>query len=308
MQKDQHSYKALVFGGSGFLGSYVVDELVERGHDVTVFDISSPAARVTHTDKITHIRGDIMDMDAVMTAVRGHDVVYNCAGLADLNDSIGNPVDAVRLNVLGNTHILEACRQYAVTRFVYASTVYVFSQYGAVYGASKRSCELLIEQYRRLYGLDFTIIRYGSVYGARADGHNRIYRILKQALTEQKITFKGDGSEEREYIHGKDAAKLSVDILDPSFRNQSIMLTGVERFQYTQLLKMIAEILNNEVEIEFLNEEYKGHYNITPYSFTPTLGQKLVNNPSMDFGLGILECVQALHQDLFPDMHNTPSD
>lgn len=158
------------------------------------------------------IEGDIMDADAVADAVAGHGVVYNFAGLADLNDSIDRPVETVQLNVMGNLNVLEASRAAKVERFVYASSVYVFSHKGAFYGASKKSSELIIEQYGDQYDLDYTIVRYGSVYGERADASNRIYRLIRQALTEGKITFPGDGSEEREYIHGRDAGKLSVDI------------------------------------------------------------------------------------------------
>ncbi|NQV56702.1 MAG: NAD(P)-dependent oxidoreductase, partial [Rhodospirillales bacterium] len=231
-------------------------------------------------------------------AVTGQDIVYNFAGLADLNDSIDRPVETVQLNVLGNLNILEACRANKIQRFVYASSVYVFSHKGAFYGASKKSSELIIEQYGNQYDLDYTIIRYGSVYGERADTNNRIYRVIRQALTEGKITFLGDGSEEREYIHGRDAGKLSVDILDQAYRNQHVILTGIERHRYSDLLEMVREMMNNEINIEMLDQDYKGHYVMTPYSFSPTVGVKLVNNPSIDFGQGMLECIENVFHEL----------
>ncbi|MBT4589811.1 MAG: NAD(P)-dependent oxidoreductase [Rhodospirillaceae bacterium] len=254
--------KVLVFGGAGFLGSYVVDELITRGHDVSIFDIK-PSPYVN--GKATMIVGDIMDADAVRAAIQGQDAVYNFAGLADLNDSIDKPVETVTLNVIGNLNILDAARHAGVKRYMYASSVYVFSQKGAFYGASKKSSELIVEQYGEQYDIDYTIVRYGSVYGERADANNRIYRIIREALTAKKISFQGDGSEEREYVHGRDAAKLSVDVLeDDKYRNQNVILTGIERFQYSELLSFVKEMLNDEVSIEMLDQDYKGHYVLTP--------------------------------------------
>lgn len=292
---DSKPKNIIVFGGAGFLGSYVVEELVRRGHQVTVYDRKAP---VGIKNGFQVIEGDIMDGGAVAAAVAGQNAVYNFAGLADLNDSIDRPMETVQLNVMGNLNVLEACRAAKVERFVYASSVYVFSHKGAFYGASKKSSELIIEQYGEQYGLDYTIVRYGSVYGERADASNRIYRLIRQALTEGKITFAGDGSEEREYIHGRDAGKLSVDILGEAYAGQHVILTGIERHRYSDLLALVREMLNGEVDIEMLDQNYKGHYVMTPYSFSPTVGVKLVNNPSIDFGQGVLECVEHVFHEL----------
>jgi UDP-glucose 4-epimerase len=240
-----------------------------------------------------------MDVEAVKAAIKGHDAVYNFAGLADLNDSIDKPVETVTLNVIGNLNILEAARLAGVKRYLYASSVYVFSQKGAFYGASKKSSELIVEQYGEQYDIDYTIVRYGSVYGERANSNNRIYRILREALTEHKITFKGNGLEEREYVHGRDAGKLSVDVLeDNKYCNQNVILTGIERFRYSDLLGFVKEMLNNEVSVEMLDQDYEGHYTLTPYSFSPSIGVKLVNNPSVDFGQGLLQCINHVFNEL----------
>jgi len=288
--------KVLVFGGAGFLGSYVVDELITRMHDVTIYDLKT--SLYTNVNA-TIIVGDIMDVEAVKAAIKGHDAVYNFAGLADLNYSIDKPVETVTLNVIGNLNILEAARLAGVKRYLYASSVYVFSQKGAFYGASKKSSELIVEQYGEQYDIDYTIVRYGSVYGERANSNNRIYRILREALTEHKITFKGNGLEEREYVHGRDAGKLSVDVLeDNKYCNQNVILTGIERFRYSDLLGFVKEMLNNEVSVEMLNQDYEGHYTLTPYSFSPSIGVKLVNNPSVDFGQGLLQCINHVFNEL----------
>ncbi len=287
--------KALIFGGSGFLGSYVADELTKRKNQVTLFD-KEKSAYLQKNQKI--ILGDILDQKSVINAAKGFDVVYNFAGLADINVSIYKPYETIQLNVLGNLNILEACRAHRVQRFIYASSAYAFSAKGSFYGVSKHASEKIIEEYGKQFGIKYTIIRYGSVYGERADVQNRIYRLLEEAVLKKQITFKGNGDEEREYIHARDAAKLSVDILDKKHENQHITLTGIERFKYKELLNMIKEIFNDSIKIKFLKQNYKGHYLITPYSFSPMTSQKIVNNPYIDMGQGLLEIISKLHKDL----------
>lgn len=284
--------KAIVFGGAGFLGSHVADELSAAGHTVTIFDVTT-SKYLQDSQKM--IQGDILDSLAVKAAVKGHDVVYNFAGLADLNHSIERPKETLELNVMGNLNVLEAARDAQVKRYLYASTVYVFSKQGSFYGISKYASEKIVEEFSRQHEMDFTILRYGSVYGPRCDSKNRIYRLLKEALESGRIVFQGNGDEEREYIHVRDAAKLSVQVLGANYRNRHIMLTGTERYRYDDLLQMIREILNNKIKIVYLNEEYQGHYVKTPYSFSPAVSHKLVANPFTDFGQGLLETIEEIN-------------
>ena len=293
--------KTIVFGGSGFLGSYVVDALAERGHEVVIFDRRPSRWH----PQLPFIDGDILDRDRVAQAIAGCDYVYNLAGAADVEMSVAFPLDYLEANIIGNAIIVEAARQSGVKRFVYASSAYALSERGAFYGTSKRCSEKVIELYKEHYGLDYTILRYGSVYGARADEKNRIHRLLVQALTEGRLIFPGDGSEEREYIHAADAARLSVDILNEEGRNGTFILTGIERFSYRNLLKLINEILGDRIEITFLENQYKGHYAMTPYSFHPSLGKKLISNPGIDFGQGLLSCIEALHKELHGELSGT---
>lgn len=287
--------KVLVVGGSGFLGSYVVDELIARGHRVTVFDRLPPDHAPPGT---AYIAGDVLDPGAVDRAVAGAEIVYHFAGQPDIGRSLSDPVGTIQLNVLGTTHVLDACRRFGVRRMLFASTLYIFSDSGAFYGASKHCCERLVDEYNKIFGLETTIIRYGSVYGERADAQNRIFRILRQAIEQKRIVFPGDGSEVREYIHGIDAARLSADLLEAGYGNQAVMLTGAERYCYRDLLELIREILGGEVALEYQNLDYPGHYHLTPYSFVPKLSLKLIANPALDLGQGLLHCIRHIHDTL----------
>lgn len=289
---------AVVFGGSGFLGSHVADALQEAGWAVRICDIASspflaPGQEMVHCD--------ILDPAAVARAVAGAAVVYNFAGLADIGESRDKPVDTVKLNVLGNTHILDACRHEAVRRYVFASTVYVYSERGSFYRASKQASERIIEAYQERYSIPYTILRYGSLYGRRADSRNGIHRILHAALTRGEVTYSGSGDEQREYIHVRDAALLSVRILAPEFANQHVILTGPYPCRVRDLMEMVREMLGGRPAVRFENQPLAGHYTITPYNFLPRVGRKLVGESYTDLGQGLLDCLAEMHEREHPD-------
>lgn len=282
--------KIIVFGGSGFLGSYVADALTQAGHAVTVFDVK-PSAYLQDGQQM-HV-GDILDARQVMDAVNGQDVVYNFAGISDLDNAATQAIDTIRLNIEGNANILEACRASGVKRFVYASSIYVYSDKGGFYRCSKQASEVYIEEFNRKYGLGFTILRYGTLYGPRANEHNSIYRYLKQAM-EGRIVCDGDGEEIREYIDVRDAAALSVDILDKEYSNRCIVISGHHPMKFKDMLFTIKEILGKDIKINFKGEKSPDHYSYTPYSFTPKVGHKLIAQCYVDMGQGLLECLHDM--------------
>ena len=284
--------KVLVIGGSGFVGSHVVEALIEAGHRVTVFD----RLRSDHIHPSAgFIQGEITDAEGVESAVQGHSIVYNFAGIADIGEASKRPLEVAKVNILGNVHVLEACRKNGVERIVYASSVYVFSDTGSFYKCGKRTCEEYLMEYQRQFGLNFTILRYGTLYGNRSDESNSIHRYLKQALFEGRIVYLGDEDFVREYIHVEDAARLSVEILKKEFLNEFVILTGPSSINVKELLGMIQEMLGGKIRIEYRDPpEY--HYKITTYSFNPKLGKKLVSRTYYDMGQGLLKCLQELHE------------
>jgi UDP-glucose 4-epimerase len=284
--------KAIVFGGSGFLGSHVADCLTRRGYGVTIFDVKPSPYLLPEQ---TMVVGDILDEAAVNAVIKGQDVVYNFAGIADLDDATTKARLTVQLNVQGNLNIMEGCLRTPIKRFVYASTIYVYSQKGGFYRCSKQAAEIYIEEYLHRYGLDFTILRYGTLYGPRADERNSIYRYLQQALEKGRIVCQGSGEETREYIHVADAARLTVDILHEDYRNRHIIITGHHPMKFKEMLLMIKEILGGNISIEFSGEQDAHHYSLTPYSFVPKIGHKLVDHCYLDMGQGLLECLHEMH-------------
>jgi len=285
--------RVTVIGGSGFLGSHVADELGASGHEVCLYDrVPSPWLQPSQRMVV----GDVLDLDGLSAALAGSDAVYHFAAFADLNEALDKPLDTVRVNVLGTVNVLEACRRHGVKRLVYASTVYVYSREGGFYRCSKQAAEHYVEEYQRAYGLEFTILRYGSLYGPRADATNGLYQIVRDALQYGSISYDGNPESIREYIHVQDAARASVVALGGEFRNESVIVTGPQPMRVMDLLKMLAEILGLPDTVTFKNEAYAGHYVRTPYAYQPKLGRKYVPTLHVDLGQGLLELIDEVRR------------
>jgi UDP-glucose 4-epimerase len=287
--------KVLVIGGAGFLGSHVADALTEAGYSVTIFDKEESKWLKNNQQMIV---GDILDQGLLNDAIKNCTAVYNFAAIADLNEAILKPVETARINVLGNVQILDACQKNQVNRYVYASTVYVHSREGGFYKCSKQASENYVEEYQKSFGLDYTILRYGSLYGPRSDKHNGLFRIVKDILEKGLVKYEGNVDSVREYIHVEDAARASVIALSDEFKNQHVVLTGHEPMKVLDLLKMLAEILDIKKEIEFEDLPYAGHYVRTPYAYQTKIGRKFIPPMHVDLGQGLLQLIDEIKSSL----------
>jgi UDP-glucose 4-epimerase len=286
---------SVVTGGAGFLGSHLADELACRGHSVTIFDLKEAAALEPGQKQVI---GDLTDFDLLCKTIAGADYVYHYAALSDLTKARELPRETVKANVEGTVNVLEAARRAKIKRFVFSSTIYVYSDEGSFYRASKQACEAYIEEYQARFGLDYTILRFGSLYGPRADESNGLYRLLREAARTGKIHYYGEPEDSREYIHVADAARLSADILAPEYANQHLIITGHYPMRARDLFTMFSEILGRQIQIEYTKPEIPdGHYRITPYHFHPRVGKKLTSNLYVDFGQGILQVLEQISQE-----------
>jgi UDP-glucose 4-epimerase len=293
------SKKVVVFGGSGFLGSHVADVLTEKGYEVIVFDLVQ-SKYINEKQKM--VIGDINDLGQIKEVVKSAHYVYHFAGLADINLSKKKPVETVKNNILSTTYILEACKEFKISRFVFASTIYVYSDLGSFYRSSKQACEMLIENYSEEFSLNYTILRYGSLYGRRANNFNFINNAITQALVEGEIKRKGNGEEVRDYIHVIDAAKASVEILNDKYINSHIMIKGTQTIKVKNLLMMINEILGNNIKIKYTKgDHYEGHYQLTPYSFRPRVAEKYLLKTYHDLGQGLLDSIYDIYKQLYKE-------
>ncbi|MDH3745760.1 MAG: NAD(P)-dependent oxidoreductase [Acidobacteriota bacterium] len=286
--------RALVTGGSGFLGSFIADVLTEKGLEVTIFD-RQPSPYLGSGQSM--VVGDVRNSEALVSAAEGADAVFHFAALADLNEAHARARETTETNILGTVNALQAAQQVGASRFLFASTVYVYSRAGGFYRCSKQACEAYIEEFQVQAGLPFTILRYGSLYGPRSGESNGVYRLLKQAAQEGRVAAIGHPDDTREYLHVEDAARLSVEALEKDYENRRLVITGSHPTRLRDLFTMFSEILGQKLDIEYQEPEtnHDTHYRVTPYTFTPRTGHKLTARHSVDMGQGVLQLLEELH-------------
>jgi UDP-glucose 4-epimerase len=288
--------KILFFGGSGFLGTYFCKNLLEN-NKVTIFDIKKP--NFTHKN-LKFIVGDILNESSVEKAIKKYDIVFHFAGWSDLETSIKNRDRTMELNILGTMNILKYCAQNKIKKFVYASTLYVFSRFGGSYKTSKQICELLINDYFKNTNVNYNILRFGSLYGPSAPKGNAIHDLVNMAIKKKEITYWGSGEETRQYIHARDAAKICENILSNAKLPTYLTLSGQESIRVKDLLIVINEIFKNKLKIKYNINKLKSssHYKNTPFNFdktdifTPNTGQKILFDSYTELAEGIYEVIK----------------
>tara|TARA_A100001015_G_C14989113_1_gene712991 strand:- start:436 stop:1308 length:873 start_codon:yes stop_codon:yes gene_type:complete len=286
--------KVLVTGGSGFLGKSISDYFSRNGHEILIFDKNEPKELL---DNQVFLEGDLFDGKKLNEALKGIDIVLHFAAQADIDYSDENPAETLQNNIQGTINLLEQVKDLNLKRLFFSSSVYVNSKHGSFYGVSKQCCEKIIEEYSRKYGIDFTILRYGSLYGPQANEFNSISNIIESALKNKKIERAGDGEEIREYVFIDDAAEMTYETLSDEYINKHIFISGNQQIKVKDLLLMLNEILGGDIEIlykEKNNDEL--HYGITPYSFKMNSAKRIALKNFTDLGDGLLQVIQGVSE------------
>lgn len=254
--------KVLVTGGSGFIGSHVVDRLRRRGAHVRVFDMVMPTFR----DDIEFYQGSLLDIEALRMAMSGIDIVYHLAAVADVKDVFEEPHYAESINVRGTINTLEASRKSRrIRRFIYGSTTWVYSEVNEsfvneetplrppthLYTATKIASEYYCQCYNSLYKLPVTILRYGIPYGPRARGGAVIPIFVRKALNGEPLTIAGDGLQFRKFVYVEDLAEGNVLALASPGENTIYNLDGAEKVTIRQIAETVRRLIGN-VKIEYV--------------------------------------------------------
>ncbi len=241
--------RILVTGGSGFIGSHVVDELIKNGHQVRILDVKLP-----HLENVDFVNGSILDLDAIKKATSEVDVVYHLAGVSNIDKVKDNPLKTIESNILGTANLLERVRVQTISRFILASSVYLYDKGGHLYTYSKRVSENLCKYYQELYDLPYTIIRLATAYGPRSRGEDVISIFIKNSLEGQTMSVKGGGSQIRNFIYVEELAEGCVKALSEKCKNNIITLAGNEQINIRELSFLVKKLFNGQVSINMESE------------------------------------------------------
>ncbi len=252
--------KALVTGGSGFIGSHVVDQLIAAGHEARVLDMV-PWAYDGDRDVVI---GNLLDPGELRAAAAGCDVIVHLAAAADVGLVAKNPTQSEELNARGTLNILEAAREIGA-RVIYASTIWVYSDVvepdvdedsqlalpSHLYTATKLAGEMYCRSYSELYDVPTTILRFGIPYGPRARPAAVLPIFVNKALAGDPLTIAGDGMQTRRFVYVEDLADGVVRALAPEAEGRVYNLVSDEDTSVKDIAEAVRAAVG-DVEITYV--------------------------------------------------------
>lgn len=257
--------RVLVTGGAGFIGSHIVELLIEHGNDVAVLDNLSTGAEENLPPGVRLYKTDISSpgIRDVFAAERPEVVIHHAAQI-DVRRSVEDPLADAQVNILGSINLLEQARLAGVRKVVYASSAAVYGNPLTVpvteehpilatspYGASKYTVEKYLYLYRQLYGLDYTVLRYANVYGPRQDplGEGGVVAIFSHRIAKGlPVTIFGDGEQTRDYIYVGDVARANLLALTAG-DGEVVNIGCGEEVSVNRLLDVMQEVAGTEVTV-----------------------------------------------------------
>jgi UDP-glucose 4-epimerase len=258
--------RVLVTGGSGFIGSHVVDRLLRHGHQPRIFDLVH--SRRNGSGAVECVTGDILDGSSLRLAMRSCDAVIHLAAVADVNQVALDPLRADLVNTRGTAVVLEAARDQDIRHVVYGSTIWVYDQAPGeqaldedvlltspehLYTATKLAGEMYCRAYGRMFGLAPTILRFGIPHGPRARAATVVATFVARALAGEPININGDGSQARQFVYVEDLADGVVAALVEEARGRTYNLVGDETVSVREIAAIVQGLIG-DVEVVHISE------------------------------------------------------
>lgn len=250
--------KVLVTGGAGFIGSGVVELLIERGHEAVVLDDLSSGYLQNMPESAALVRGDVCDQELVGGAADGCSVVFHLAASVGNRRSIEQPLEDSRVNLLGTLTVLEAARERGIDRVVFSSSAGIFGELKTMpiaedhpqdpdspYGVSKLAAEKACLAYNRLYGMRNISLRYFNVYGVRQryDEYGNVIPIFAHRLMRgDDLVIFGDGEQTRDFVNVRDVAAANVAAGLSKAARGAFNLGSGSRISINELARIMIEL------------------------------------------------------------------
>lgn len=276
--------KALVTGGSGFIGSHVVDKLIEAGHTVRVLDLKEP-----HRGDVEYVKGNILKKKVVKDSITDVDFVYHFAAASNIDLVKNNPLKTIEFNIMGTAYLLEEARFNNIRRFVLASSVFVHDTRGHLYTTSKFSSEMICKDYNKLFSVPYTILRIGTAYGPRSRNADVVSIFVQKALKNEDLIIYGSGKQKRNFIYVEDIASACLAVMNQNTENKVYVIAGSDSITIEDLAHMVRNIVNPTIKIylkpgEEREDDYLGE--IADLGFAErSIGWR----PKVDITLGIMK-------------------
>ena len=269
--------KIVITGGSGFIGSHVVDAVMDLGHEVTIYDLDSPR----YGQQCRYVRGDTRDVERMSQTAKDAGIIYHIAAEANVNRFFESPLYSNDITAQATGCVLEASRRAGKPRVILASTEWIYGSLADegnqqiteepryaespdhLYTASKISAELFCKTYQRLYEVPYTIMRFGIPFGERARPETVTPIFIRKLMSGDTITIHGDGSQTRQFIYVKDLARGNAACSQDAATNGIFNINGTDQISVIQIVRTLEEILNKKANITFVPDRagnFKGRF------------------------------------------------
>ena len=257
----------LVTGGAGFVGSYVVEQLLDAAAgEVVVLDSAVSSEHLPASNgRLRLIEGDVRDADSVARAAEGLDGVFHMAVLP-LGPSVENPRLGLEVNIVGTFNVLEAAERAGVKKVVFSSASSVYGDTHetmdeahpldarTMYGASKIAGEYLVRAFNDRTGLDYVTLRYMNVYGPRQRG-GLIMSVLGRLLAGERPVIAGDGSQSFDFVHVADVAGANLAAMASDVSGEELNIGSGTEASVREIVERLIELTGAAVEPEYRLEE-----------------------------------------------------
>jgi len=301
--------KALVTGGAGFIGSHIVDRLLNDGHQVIVLDNFSTGHRsnLPQNNSLSIIEGDISNRDIVKRCMLDVDWVFHKAAVASVPKTVNDPVGSSLINYQGTLHLLEAARENKVKRFVFASSAALYGDEPTLpkvetmcpvtlspYAVDKLASESACGMYTTLYGLETVCLRYFNVYGPRQDPsspYSGVISIFTDKLKNKEIpTIYGDGEQTRDFVFVNDVVEANIKaVTEDSCAGQFFNIATGNKITLNNLLTILCDLYNIGFNARY-EDTRKGDIKNSYAAIDKAMNQ-LNWKPSVDLKKGLSELV-----------------
>jgi UDP-glucose 4-epimerase len=269
--------RILVIGGAGFVGSHIVDQLVqEKPAEIRVLDNlvrgkESNLALAMPSGKVRLIKGSITDLATLHQAVRGCDHVFHLAALW-LGECVSNPRAALEVNVVGTYNVIEACRDAGVKRVVYSSSASVYGNALTIpmteehpfnnrtyYGATKIAGEQFFRSFNDMHKLNYVGLRYMNVYGPRMDYKGTYVSVIMKVLDKidegQRPVIHGDGSQAYDFVHVEDVARCNILAMKSQVSDEFFNVGKGTKTTINELVHKLLKIAGSRLQPEYQPQE-----------------------------------------------------
>ena len=265
--------KILVTGGSGFIGSHVVEVLLRNNNEVLIYDLEKPR----YVQECDYVKADVNDSTKLENVSKNFDMIYHMAAEANVNRFYENPFFSNYITADSTISVLEAAKKNKISRVLLSSTEWIYGSIEGkenekiteetpyaqnpdhLYTSSKIAAELFCKNYKTLYGVNYTIMRYGIPFGERARAETVTPIFINKILNGEEITIHGDGSQTRQFIYVRDLAEGNVACMQPEGENHIFNINGRETIKVIDIVITLEKVIGKKAKIKFI-EDRKGNY------------------------------------------------